>query len=195
MDQQLLQKLQRLVDKGVFNKSVQDFGPSQNPNQLVPQRLYFIRVRQPGQPGIDTIVMYNNTKNNLMFFRQYYSRFLRMSEDDLYNPLKPIDSDINIPNQPDLYIVDITDIITNESRKLDKLNVAFLSSEQAGPNLLSNLPYGLAPNNGTETGTGEPGLVARYLGGKMYMKKKSKSKSKSTRKKRSKRRRHSKTKK
>jgi hypothetical protein len=190
MDQLLLQRLGNLVNKGFFNRSVQDFGPSQDPDQLERRRLYFIRVRQPGLKGIDAIVMYNNTymmgqyMNEMMSFRQYYFRNLRMSEEDPYNPLQKTDNNINMPIQPDLYIVDITDIIKNASREFDRLNVAYLSDEKlAGPNLLSNLPYSIAPNNGPEQG-----LVASYLGGKK--------KRKSTRKKRSiRRRRHSKTKK
>ena len=93
---------------------------------------------------------------------------------------------------PEIEIVDITDIITNKSRENNNLNVAYLSSELADPNLLSKLPYGVAPNNGKETGTGYKGMVAEYLGGKINRKKKSKS----TRKKRTRRRRrHNKTKK
>lgn len=194
MDQLLLQRLGNLVNKGFFNRSVQDFGPSQDPDQLERRRLYFIRVRQPGQKGIDAIVIYNDTyamgqyMDEMMSFKQYYFRNLRMSEEDPYSPLQQTDNNINIPIRPDLYIVDITDIIKNESRKLDKLNVAFLSSDKANSNLLSKLPYSIAPNNGQETGTGEQGIIASYLGGKK--------KRKSTRKKRTKRRRrHNKTKK
>ncbi len=172
MEQQLLLKLHNLVNNGVFNKSVQDFGPNiEDLDQLERKRIYFIRVRQPGQKGIDAIAMYNNTYTHLnmvdsMSFRQYYVRNLRMSEDDPYNPLKQLDISINISIQPDLYILDITDIIINKSRELDKLNVAHLSSNQVGPNLISKLPYGIVPNNGQETGTGEGGIIASYLGGK-----------------------------
>jgi hypothetical protein len=172
MEQQLLLKIHNLVNNGLFNKSVQDFGPNiEDLDQLERQRIYFIRVRQPGQKGIDTIAKYNNTYTHLnmvdsMSFRQYYVRNLRMSEDDPYNRLKQLDISINISIQPDLYIVDITDVIINKSRELDKLNVAHLSSNQVGPNLISKLPYGIVPNNGQETGTGEGGIIASYLGGK-----------------------------
>ena len=201
MEQQLSLKLRNLVDRGFFNKSVQAFGLSRkNPEELEPQRLYFIKIRQPGQWGmaIDTIVMYKNTytKPNVddvfMSFRQYYFRKFRLTEDIPYNPLQETDKNIDIAIRPELYIVDITDMISKESSEIDKLNVAFLSSEQVNPNLIRKLPYGLGPNNGQVTGTNEKGLVASYLGGKKHMKKKSKS----TRKKRSKRRRrHNKTKK
>ena len=178
MEQQLLLKLYNLVNNGVFNKSVQDFGPNIvfGPNiedlaQLERKRIYFIRVRQPGQKGIDTIAMYNNTYTHInmvdsMSFRQYYVRNFRLTEDDPYNPLKQVDNSITIPIQHDLYIVDITDVIINKSRELDKMNVAHLSSNQAGPNLLSKLPYSIVPNNGPKTGTGEGGIIASYLGGK-----------------------------
>lgn len=169
MEQLLLLKLRNLVDKAYFKKSVQDFGPSQDPELLVPRRLYFIRVRQPGLKGMDTIVMYINTymidqyMNEIMSFRQYYFRNLRMSEDDPYNPLQQTDNNINIPIRPDLYIVDITDIITKGSVELDKLNLVFLSSNQAEPNLLSKLPYSIVPNNGPKTGTNEKGIIASYF--------------------------------
>ena len=192
MEQGLLLNLRRLVDDGFFNKSVTDFGPSidiENLELLMPGRIYFIKVRQMGKKPMDTIVMYKETIDNYMSFRQYYSRKNRLFE--YYEPLEERDIDINISVTPsDYYIVDITDIIINESRKRNKRMTAFLSNEEmAGQNLMSELPYGLGPG---PKGTNQQGMVASYLGAKdrggrkMRMKTRSK---KSTRKKRTRRRR------
>ena len=185
MEQGLLLNLRRLVADEFFNKSVTDFGPSidiENLELLMPGRIYFIKVRQMGKKPMDTIVMYKEPIDNYMSFRQYYSRKNRLFE--YYEPLEERDIDIKIPIEPDLYIVDITDIIINEARKRNKRMTAFLSNEEmAGQNLMSELPYGLGPG---PKGTNQQGMVASYLGGKMRMKTRSK---KSTRKKRTRRRR------
>ena len=198
MEQEQESKLRKLVDKGYFNKSVEDFQPSVDPNLLVPGRLYFIKLRQPGEKGMDAIVMYNNTGNYpnkgiCMNFTEYYSRFFRLYDSAPYNRLLPPQTDniLIIPIQSQVYIVDITDIITKASREIDRLNVAHLSHPGTEPNIINRLPYGIAPSNGPETGTGAPGIIASYLGGKIQRKKTRKS----TRKKRNKKRRHNKTKK
>jgi len=190
MEQGLLLNLRKLVADGFFNKSVEDFGPAiTNLELLIPGRVYFIKVRQMGKKPMDTIVMYKETIDNYMSFRQYYFRKNRLFE--YYEPLEETDIDIKIPIEPpDYYILDITDIIINESRKRNKRMTAFLSDEtMAGPNLIAHLPYSLGPG---QKGTNQPGMIASYLGakdrggGKMRMKTRSK---KSTRRKRTRRRR------
>ena len=96
-------KLDILVERGGFNKSVEDFGKNEflfgNDASLIPGRLYFIKVRQPSTPGIDTIVMFKETKGNRMHFKQYYFRYRRLFEDDPYDPLLPPHNKNNIINK------------------------------------------------------------------------------------------------
>ena len=196
----LLKGLDILVKKKVFDKSVEDFGKNEflfgNDASLIPGRLYFIKVRQPSNPGIDTIVMFNDTKGNIMHFTQYYFRYLRLSdeEDVPYNTFQKTNIDIKIPIENDLYIVDITDIIKN-NYSMDTLMLAFLGSNMTDRNIVSKSPYSIGTSN-----TGVIPMIGEYLhkeytgnigkGGKTRMKKTSKS----NRKKRTKKRHHNKTK-
>jgi hypothetical protein len=162
-----------------------------NDHELIPKNIYFIKVRQPSKPGIDTIAMFKETKGNIMHFKQYYFRYLRWSEDAPYNTFQKTDIDIKIPIENDLYIVDITDRIEKESRKLDRKTLAFLGSNLTGPNIVKKTPYSVGTSN-----TGVIPIIGEYLlkskgkGGKTRIKKTSKS----TRKKNPKKSRHNKTK-
>jgi hypothetical protein len=193
MDNEQLKRLERLVNNNVFDKSVQDFGKNiynDNDNALysplIPGRIYFIRVRQPSNPGIDTIVMFKETKGNIMHFKQYYFRYLRWYEDAPYNTFQKTDIDIKIPIENDLYIVDIRDIIENESQINDVYTAMHIEREP--DTIISKLPPSLGPE--------EHGILTSFLrkskgkGGKTRMKKTSKS----TRKKNPKKSRYNKTK-
>ena len=185
----LLKGLDILVKKKVFDKSVEDFGNNEflfgNASSLKPGRIYFIKVRQPSTPGIDTIVMFNDTKVNRMHFKQYYFRYLRWSEDDPYNTFQKTNIDIKIPIENNLYIVDITDRIENESQINDVYTAMHIEREP--DTIISKLHPSLGPE--------KYGILTSYLrsnktGGKTRMKKTSKS----TRKKRTKKRHHNKRK-
>lgn len=187
MANEQLKRLERLVNSGFFNKSVEDFGPNhflfENDASLIPKRFYFIKVRQPPKPGIDTIVMFEETKDNIMHFKQYYFRKRRLG--GTYNIFQKTDIDIKIPIESDLYIVDITDIIENESQINDVYTAMHIEREP--DTIISKLPPSLGPE--------KHGILTSYLrsnkkGGKTRMKKTSKS----TRKKRTKNRHHNKTK-
>jgi len=187
MDNEQLKRLERLVNKKVFDKSVEHFGLNKflfgNDHELIPKNIYFIKVRQPSKPGIDTIAMFKETKGNIMHFKQYYFRERRLGGP--YKIFQETNNDIKIPIENDLYIVDITDRIEKESRKLDRKTLAFLGSDLTGPNIVKKTPYSVGTSN-----TGVIPIMAEFLGGKKRIKKTSKS----TRKKNPKKSRHNKTK-
>lgn len=133
MDATLFKKLQDLVNKGFFNdKDIQEFGPTQTPNEMGRHRMYFISVTNDDDNKIiDSIVQYNNTYfdktpnidpffdgihentpiNEVMSFKQYYVRTSMLDELPSYNKLQKTDRIVNIPIYPEFCIVDITDII------------------------------------------------------------------------------------